>query len=90
MTVLMEMIGLEPRFVAKPASGTVGFAFSSHLLGVPSVVGSSKVKQKDRHKTVLMEMIGLEPRFAAKTRLGGCRLRLFLAPARRLLGSRFK
>ena len=62
----MEMIGLEPRFVAKPASGTVGFAFSSHLLGVPSVVGSSKVKQKDRRMAVLMEMIGLEPRFVAK------------------------
>jgi hypothetical protein len=37
----MEMIGLEPRFVAKPASETVGFAFSSHLLGASSVVGSS-------------------------------------------------
>ena len=37
-----------------------------------------------------MEMIGLEPRFCTKTRLGDCRLRLFLAPARRLLGSRFK
>ena len=61
MTVLMEMIGLEPRFVAKPASEAVGFAFSSHLLGASSVVGSSKVKQKDRRATVLMEMIGLEP-----------------------------
>ena len=60
------MIGLEPRFVAKPASGTDGFAFSSHLLGVPSVVGSSEVKQKDRRATVLMEMIGLEPRFCSK------------------------
>ena len=66
MTVLMEMIGLEPRFEQKPASGTVGFAFSSHLLGASSVVGSSEVKQKDRHKTVLMEMIGLEPRFCSK------------------------
>ena len=57
----MEMIGLEPRFVAKPASGAVGFAFSSHLLGAPSVVGSSEGIKKDRRRQSLMEMIGLEP-----------------------------
>ena len=41
--------------------------------------------------TVLMEMIGLEPRFCGKNPPQGLSaFSLFLALARRLLGSRFK